>query len=199
MTITYREPYSIIYADPPWSYRVSALQGCAESYYEVLSDDALAMLPVNEIAADNSVLFLWVTFPKLKEGLDVMQSWGFEYKTNAFNYIKFNKNKDTLYTGMGFYTRSNGEICLLGVRGKGLERVSKAVHSVIFGRKEPHSKKPDEARDRIVQLFGDLPRVELFAREKTLGWDSTGLECDGLDIYDFLDRKMYDLLDFKAE
>lgn len=111
----------------------------------------------------------------LKEALDVIEAWGFTYKTVAFNWVKQNKNGAGLFMGLGNWTRSNSEICLLAVRGKP-KRVSASVHSVILSPLQQHSQKPGEARDRIVELMGDLPRIELFARETAPGWDSWGNE-----------------------
>ena len=119
---------------------------------------------------------MWATFPMLREALELIEAWGFEYKTIAFCWVKQNKNSDGIFKGMGYYTRSNAEICLLATRGRVLERKSRSVSSVIISHIERHSKKPAETRDRIVELFGDLPRIELFARETTPGWDCWGNE-----------------------
>ncbi len=177
--------YKIIYADPAWSYRCWAKAGkgrTASSHYNVMTIKDIKELPVSQIAADNAVLFLWTTFPCLLEGLEVIKAWGFTYKTNAFTWVKRNKKADSWFMGMGHYTRANAELCLLATRGKGLPRVSHAVHSVIDTHIEAHSKKPDIVRDKIVQLFGDVPRIELFARQKTKSWKCVGNEIDGKDI-----------------
>ena len=174
--------YNIIYADPPWPFKNYSDRWHEEhkesrwvgKHYGTM--DVLS-LPVQQICEPDSVLFLWVTFPTLLLGLEVLSAWGFTYKTNAFTWIKTNKDLSPC-TGMGFYTRSNAEICLLGTKGKVLPRQSHSVHSVIMSPREEHSKKPAEVRDRIVQLFGDLPRIELFARRKVDGWDSWGNEID---------------------
>jgi len=184
------EKYNIIYADPPWKYRNDGVNGSAYKKYPQLTDNALEFLPVHSIAAENSVLFLWVTFPKLNEGLSVLRSWGFTFKTVAFVWVKFNLRVNTLFMGPGFYTRANCEICLLGVRGR-LPRLSKSVHSVIFAKRKKHSRKPGVTRKRIEKLYGDLPRIELFATESCPGWVSTGFDVDGVDIRDFLIDKEY--------
>lgn len=111
----------------------------------------------------------------LKEALEVIEAWGFTYKTVAFNWVKQNKSGVGLFMGLGNWTRSNSEICLLAVKGKP-KRVSAGVHSIILSPLQRHSRKPDETRDRIVELMGDLPRIELFARETAPGWDSWGNE-----------------------
>lgn len=112
----------------------------------------------------------------LPEALQVIEAWGFQYKTIAFNWIKQNKSGAGLFWGLGNWTRSNSEICLLAVRGKP-KRVSAAVHSVILSPIQQHSRKPEETRDRTVKLMGDIPRIELFARQATPGWDIWGNEA----------------------
>ena len=132
-------------------------------------------LPVKNISDDNCILFLWVTYPLLKEGIRTLEEWGFTYKTCGFSWVKRNKKSDSLFWGLGYWTRANNEICLLGTKGKP-KRVSKSVHQIIYEPIEKHSKKPSCVRSKIVELCGDLPRVELFARQKTNGWDCWGNE-----------------------
>ena len=134
-------------------------------------------LPVKKITAPNCVLFMWMTFPTLVEGLQVLKKWGFTYKTVAFVWIKQNKKTPSLFWGLGFWTRANAEICILATKGKS-KRISAKVHQVIISPIEEHSKKPDETRKRIVELLGDIPRIELFARQKVIGWDSWGNEVE---------------------
>lgn len=151
----------------------------AESHYATMSIEDICKLPVDKISEENCVLFMWMTFPTLKEGLKVIEEWGFKYKTVAFVWIKRNKKTPSLFWGMGFWTRANAEICILATKGNP-KRISAKVHQVIISPIEEHSKKPDEARKRIVDLVGDLNRIELFARQKTDGWDCWGneVECD---------------------
>lgn len=139
--------------------------------------DDICNLPVKNIASENCVLFLWVTFPTLLDSFKVIEAWGFNYKTVAFVWVKHNKKTPTLFWGMGFWTRANAEICLLATKGKP-KRISAKVHQVIISPIEEHSKKPNEIRKRIVNLIGDLPRIELFARQKTDGWDVWGNEVN---------------------
>ena len=178
--------YKIIYADPPWSYDDKSLnRGGAERHYKTEGNDVLSLIDVNSIADDDCVLFMWATFPKIKEALELMEAWGFEYKTNAFTWVKKNKIKDSWFWGMGSWTRNNAEYCLLGVKGKP-KRISKGIHSVVDTKIGDHSQKPFEVRSRIVELMGDIPRIELFARDsgdKDLfgknrmdGWDVWGNE-----------------------
>ncbi len=172
--------YGIIYSDCPWQYKVWSKKGqarSAESHYPTMSIEAIRALPVSALAADDCALFLWVTFPTLREAFSVVDAWGFTYKTVAFTWVKQNKKAPTLFWGMGHWTRANAEICLLATKGAP-KRISAKVHQVIMSPIEAHSKKPDEVRDRIVTLMGDLPRVELFARQATPGWDIWGNEVD---------------------
>ena len=173
--------YNVIYADPPWAYRVWSKKGMgrsAESHYPTMSIEAIKALPVSELADRDCALFLWVTFPMLKEAWSVMGAWGFSFKTVAFVWIKLNRKASTLFTGMGYWTRANAEICLLATRGHP-KRQGRNVHQVIASPVEEQSKKPEEARRRIVALMGDVPRVELFARQHPEGWDVWGNEVSG--------------------
>ncbi len=186
--------YKVIYADPPWQYKNynyaetkngnKAKRGIVKEY-PTMTIEEIKNLEIHNIADDDCILFLWITFPLLQEGLDTIKAWGFTYKTVGFNWIKRNKISDSLFWGMGNWTRSNSEICLLAVKGKP-SRISAKVHSVIEtfeteqidARIAKHSKKPDEVRDRIAELCGDVPRIELFARDSYLGWDCWGNEVE---------------------
>ena len=172
--------YNVIYADPPWAYHVYSLKGkgrSAESHYPTMSIKDISALPVADIAAGDCALFMWVTFPCLQEAFDVIEVWGFQYKTVAFAWVKQNKKSDSLFWGMGYWTRANVELCILATKGHP-KRIDAGVHQVIMSHIEEHSKKPAETRDRIVKLMGDVPRVELFARQKTQGWDTWGNEVE---------------------
>ncbi len=171
--------YSVIYADPPWSFKTYSDKGkgrSAERHYPTMNKKTIQELPIERISDKDSVLLLWVTFPCLLEGLELINAWGFTYKTAAFTWLKQNKKSDTLFMGNGYYTRSNGECCLLATKGRVLERKSRSVMSAVLTHIERHSKKPDVVRERIVELFGDIPRIELFAREHAEGWDCWGNE-----------------------
>ena len=169
--------YGIIYADPPWRYDMKRGHGVAENHYPTMSIEEICALPVADLAAKDSALFLWGTFPQLKEAFRVIDAWGFQYKTLAFLWLKQNRKADTWFYGMGFWTRSNAEVCLLATRGHP-KRQSAGIHQFVISHIEQHSKKPDIVRDKIVKLMGDQPRVELFARQKTPGWDVWGNEVD---------------------
>ena len=170
--------YQIVYADPPWQYKDKCRAGKrgAEYKYPSMGPQEIKDLPIAKITSNNSFLFLWVTFPMLQQGLDVIKAWGYDYRTIAFNWVKKNRLSDTWFWGMGNYTRSGSEICLLATKGKP-KRASAGVHSTVDAPVEGHSRKPGEVRDRIVKLCGDLPRIELFSTEKIDGWDRWGLDA----------------------
>ena len=172
--------YSVILADPPWAFRSWSEKGkgrSAEQHYPTMRLEDIKALPVADLAAEDCVLFLWATFPMLKEALEVVEAWGFSYKTVAFTWVKENRKSPGLFWGLGYWTRANAEVCLLATRGSP-KRQSAAVHQVILSPVEQHSKKPDAVRERIVTLMGDVPRVELFARQQAPGWDVWGNEVD---------------------
>lgn len=180
-----QKKYSIIYADPPWRFQARSDKGkerSPEKHYPTMSLEEIIRLPVKELAAKDCILFMWMTFPMLKEAMKVIEQWGFVYKTVAFVWIKINKKRETLFWGMGYWTRSNAEICVLATRGSP-KRCSAGVHQVIISPVEQHSKKPDETRRRIVDLVGDLPRIELFARQTTPGWDVWGNEVESSVLF----------------
>lgn len=179
--------YQIIYADPPWKYQLfSDKPPCSrkadEDYYEVMDLLDMAQLPIKDILDNDAVLFMWATFPAMQTAIKLMRSWGFHYRTVAFVWVKKNKNIDSNFMGMGGWTRSNAEVCLLGVKGNP-KRISKSVRQiieaqVIEAKIGEHSVKPPETREKILELMGDLPRIELFARQKTEGWDVWGNEVE---------------------
>ena len=152
-------------------------QGAAENHYPTMSIQEICRLPVAELAAKDCALFLWVTFPQLQDAMKLFEAWGFTYKTLGFAWVKQNKSGNGFFMGLGWWTRSNAEICLLAVKGKP-RRTSAGVRQLRLSPVEQHSKKPDVVRDNIVTLMGDLPRIELFARQSTPGWDVWGNEVD---------------------
>lgn len=176
-------PYNVIYADPPWQYGDKKPRGGAERHYPTMPLKEICALPISRLAADSCALFIWATWPLLPEALQVISAWGFEYKTLGFDWVKATKNGKE-HVGLGRYNRGNTEPCLLAVKGRVIDMVqSHAVRSLILGESDPevlvapigaHSAKPAEARDRIVTLLGDMPRVELFARQQIAGWDCWG-------------------------
>jgi len=170
--------YEIIYADPPWSYKdkMAGHSFSLDHEYKTQSKQWIASLPVRDIAADTCCLFLWVTNPLLDEGIKVVADWGFKYKTVAFCWNKKTKHgKDV--SNLGRWTMGNVELCLLGVKGKPNSwRLDKGIKQLVVAERTRHSAKPPEVRNRIVELLGDRTRIELFAREKTTGWDVWGDE-----------------------
>jgi N6-adenosine-specific RNA methylase IME4 len=180
--------YQIIYADPPWSYKVwsedkKSAQGCAKRYYQTMSVEDICKLRVSEISELDCKLFLWATPPCLPEALRVMKAWGFEYKTIAFCWIKTNPKSKTPFYGIGHWTASNCELVLAGLKKGGkLNRQSKSISQIDMSPRGKHSVKPDSIRRKIVELCGDIPRIELFARKENKlfddfkGWDVWGNE-----------------------
>ena len=170
--------YTIIYA--PWAYKVWSNKGngrSAESHYNTMKIEEIINMKdtIQKISDENCVLFLWVTFPCLLEGLRTLKEWGFKYKTCGFTWVKRNKVSDTWFFGLGHWTRANAELCLIATKGT-IKRVSSKVPQIVDTRIEEHSKKPAIVRDRIVELIGDYPRIELFARQTADGWDCWGNE-----------------------
>lgn len=172
--------YQIIYADPPWNglgWNNGSGEKCPAKHYDVQEEDWILKLPVLRLANETCALFLWVTFPNLPLGLRTIEAWGFKYATCAFSWAKRNKQADSFFLGCGNYTRANVELCLLGTRGHCQKiRVSRGVPQLCTAKIGRHSEKPTEIRDRIVELFGDRPRIELFARTRAPGWDVWGNE-----------------------
>lgn len=182
--------YKVIYADPPWTFKTWSDKGkgkSAENHYACMTKQDLRNLKIP--ADEDCILFLWVTAPCLIEGIELCKAWGFDYKTIGFTWVKQNKKADTLFWGMGYWTRSNVELCLIATKGKP-KRIAKNVHQVVISKIGRHSEKPHEVYDRIESLMGDVTKLELFARTKREGWDSIGLELDGKDIRDVLGENL---------
>ena len=166
--------YQVIYADPPWRYSFSKSKSRKiENKYPTMSVSEICemSLPVD----DNAVLYLWATSPKLKEALQVMEAWSFEYKTHAI--------WDKVNMGMGFWFRGQHELLLVGVKGKfSPPEASLRIGSVIREKRGRHSKKPDKIRDYIRNWYKDKNCLELFARTKSKGWTSWGNEVENNPI-----------------
>lgn len=173
-----KQRYQLIYADPAWKYgcwyQSEDVKRNAADHYDVMETKDMKLIPVNEISDKDSVLLMWATYPCLKDAFDLMEVWGYEYKTVAFTWVKRNKKGIGWFLGLGNYTRANAEICLLGTKGKGLPRMSHSVRQILDDRIRKHSQKPDATYARIEELFGEVSKVELFARERREGWDSWG-------------------------
>ena len=179
--------FDIIYADPPWSYYndmsvnvdCTTVKGMRRPPYPVLSSKDIKQIPVNNIAKDNAILFIWTTDYHLQKCIEVIESWGFTYKTIGFVWAKKNKQGKQC-SMMGAYTKKSGcEICLIATRGKLAHKMVKnhKVNSFIEYPRGEHSKKPDIVRQSILELVGnDLQCIELFARHHFEGCDCWGNE-----------------------
>lgn len=171
--------YKIIYADPAWQFKTWSDKGkgrSAERHYRTMPLEEIKKLPVARLADEDCALFLWATSPMLQNAFHVIAAWGFEYKTIAIGWMKLNKN-GSLFKGLGFYTRSNCELCLLATKGNPIV-IGQSFGDTFCSIRREHSRKPDEVRERIVELMGDCPRIELFARERFPGWDAWGDQVD---------------------
>ena len=166
--------YNIIYADPSWKYWGGGYKNQSQ-HYDVMNYKDMMKIPVQDIAADNCILFMWATFPAIEQALELIKAWGFKYSTVGFTWVKSKKDRTGFAFGCGYWTRANAEICLIATKGT-IERKDASISQIIYEPKQEHSKKPDIVRDKIVQLVGDLPRIELFARQKTEGWKVWGNE-----------------------
>lgn len=175
--------YDLIYADPPWHFKVHSPKGEGRSaikHYPVMGLKDIIALPIKEIANDDSLLLLWVTDPFLEKAFEVIHAWGFEYKTVGFYWVKLNKLNGMFFMGTGYYTRANPEQCLLCTRGKGLPRIEKDVRKLVVSNRGRHSEKPTRIYSDIERLFGrSIKGVELFARMRRPGWDAFGNEIEG--------------------
>jgi N6-adenosine-specific RNA methylase IME4 len=175
--------YQIVYADPPWKFSSKKFQDGGREFdklefnhYSSMTVDELAKLPIQQIIAENSVCFLWTVDSHMKEAIHLLEQWGFVYKTIAFNWIKTTKNDKKCYN-FSPWTLKSWELVLLGVRGKmGHYKQLNNVKGLVEAERFQHSRKPEEVRKRIEQLFGDLEKIELFARKISLGWDVWGNE-----------------------
>jgi len=175
-----KKKYKIIYADPPWTFDTRSEKGkgrSPEKHYSTMTLKDIEKLPVGELADKDCVLFMWCTDPLLHKQIPLVESWGFTYKTVAFYWAKTNRKSNGFFTGLGYWTRANPEICILATKGKP-KRVDGGVDRLVVSERREHSRKPDRIRDDIVRLCGDLDRIELFARTKTPGWDIWGNQID---------------------
>jgi len=174
--------YKIIYADPPYEFKTYSKKGQTKAngsmlpHYNTMSLEDIKKLPIQNICDEECILFLWVTMPTIEQAFELIKSWGFKYKTCAFAWVKQNPSGNGIYSGLGHYTCQNIELCLLATKNKFPKRIDKSIKQIVLSPRREHSRKPDEVRERIVKLMGDLPRIELFARQKVEGWDCWGNE-----------------------
>ena len=196
------EKYAAMLLDPAWKFEVwdrdTGLGRSAEAHYDTMPADAMKAIPLPDLMADDCAVFMWSTWTHLPVALELGAYFGLTYKTCAFNWVKLNKlQRDTPFTGMGYWTRANSEPCLLFTKGSP-RRKSKDVPQVLIdweggmfetetiatpiGR---HSEKPAAVYQRIERLVPG-PYCELFARKRRAGWDSYGNELDGRDMRELL-------------
>ena len=195
---TKMKKYQIIYADPPWQYGSKELYGDKvygdkvngykdgqrkrfaklERIYPTMTIQDIKDLPIKNISDGNCACFMWVTDSHLKEGIDVLESWGFKYKTVAFVWLKKYTTGTRVYN-FAPWTLKSTELCLLGIKGRMSQyKTRNDIKALVEADRTAHSKKPKEVMMRIQELFGGLEKLELFAREKTEGWDVWGKEVE---------------------
>jgi len=181
-----KKQYAIIYADPPWAFKMFGARGdekAADRHYKTLPLEKLMKLKPN--AARNAILAMWVYDPMIPQALDLARAWGFRFVTVLFRWIKTTENPDQLALfpiekptppfGLGYHTRGGGcEECWLFVRGAGLKVLRHDIRKEFYGLLREHSRKPDQVADWIVDLYGDKPRIEMFARTRRKGWAAMG-------------------------
>lgn len=190
-----RNQFSVILADPPWHFKTynekgrkrspdwKPFKGSPSLHYDTMSAEAIRALPVLDLAAENCCLFLWISWPLLAEALALIEAWGFSYKTCAFSWIKAHagqvemlQDDNSVQIGMGYWTRSNNEVCLLATRGKP-KRIRADVRQAIVEPRRQHSRKPSIIYARIERLVNG-PYLELFAWTTRPGWSSWGNQTD---------------------
>ncbi|EIW8608077.1 MT-A70 family methyltransferase [Klebsiella aerogenes] len=195
--------YELILCDPPWQYGNKISNGAAENHYKTMTLSELKRLPIWDVAAKDAVLAMWYTGTHTEEAIELAQAWGFRVRTmKGFTWVKLNRyaerrfnmalesgelvdfsdllsmlNNETRMNG-GNYTRANTEDLLIATRGIGLERVNASIKQVVYTCLGEHSEKPWEVRHRLELLYGDVRRVELFARDSWPGWDRWGNQCN---------------------
>lgn len=177
--------YDVILADPPWRFEVwsknTGKNGrCPDKYYPTMEAQDICKLELP--LAENAVLFLWACWPTLPEALQVIDSWGFEYKTLAWVWIKSNPTGFGHHMGLGYYTRANSEPCLLATKGNVKKPANRSILSLIYSPVREHSRKPDDQYRKIEALYPNKRYLELFARRKWPGWDVWGNEVES-DIH----------------
>lgn len=187
-----RNHFGVVLADPPWQFQAWSGKGtarAAENHYSTMTVDDIAGLPVDSLAAENCVLFMWVVWPSLPESLAVIERWGFKYKTCGFAWMKadvstVNMFDDAVdaYMGLGYWTRANSEVCLLATRGKP-KRLKADVRQGIIAPKREHSRKPDGVHRRIERLVSG-PYLELFGRQQRVGWTVWGHQKEKFISFD---------------
>lgn len=171
--------FNVILADPPWRFEVwnqeSGGGRSPEAHYPTMSHEDICNLPVKQFAAENCALFLWAIWPRIFDAKQVIESWGFDYRSLAWIWIKANRSGFGFFTGLGYYTRANSEPCLLAIRGS-LPVATHDIQALIYSPVRAHSKKPDDQYRKIEALYPGADYLELFARRRRSGWAAWGNE-----------------------
>jgi len=187
--------FDVILADPPWHFKTWSDKGRGRSpkYPTMKFQDIVGLGPlVQQISADNCALFLWVTMPFLEKSFQVINGWGFQYRTCAFTWGKINKKSLTWFQGTGYYTRANAELCLLAVKGKMPVAPGNRPPELVMAPVREHSEKPNHIIASIHFMYPDTKRLEMFASKHSIQWAKTynfmpiGFDVDGLDIREAL-------------
>ena len=177
MNFNTNKKHGVIYADPPWTFKTYSDKGkdkSPEKHYPCMPISDIIRLPVNRIAKDNAVLLMWVVDPLLDQAFKVIDAWGFKYKTVGFTWAKTNRKKLGFFTGLGYWTRGNPEMCLLATKGRP-KRKAMDVAQLVVAQRGRHSEKPLLHKD--IERLVDGPYIELFARKKPFdNWDYWGNE-----------------------
>ena len=176
-TMSVESGYGVILADPPWNWKARSQKGegrSAKNHYSIMEQADLCGMSVRDFAAPDCVLFLWVLNSMLGQGLQLLDAWGFAFKTVGFCWVKTNRKSGSLFMGLGYHTLQNVELCLIATRGKP-KRLSGGVHQVVMSPRREHSRKPDEVYERIEALYPG-PYLELFSRTNRKGWDQQGYQ-----------------------
>jgi N6-adenosine-specific RNA methylase IME4 len=166
--------FDVLYVDPPWRYEHPVTErDSIEAHYPTLALEEICALPIADIAADDAVLFLWTTNPKLAEAIKVIEAWGFDYRTNL-TWVKD-------WIGMGYWLRQRHELLLIAKRGEPpVPAEEDRPDSVLEAPRRAHSEKPEQVYELIEAMYPNARRVELFAREVREGWTSWGNEVPAL-------------------
>lgn len=184
--------YRTVLIDPPWRYmtwnKVEAIprgrpgggtKVAADVHYKTMEAVEIEKLPIGDIAAPDCVLFLWATWPLMRDAFRIIELWDFKFKTCAFNWLKIT-SEGVPAMGQGFWTRANSEVCLLATRGKP-KRLHADVRQGIIEPRREHSRKPDTVRHRIERLVRG-PRADIFSRQDRNGWDCFGDQIEHFPI-----------------
>lgn len=174
--------YQLILADPPWQFKTYSAKGkekkSPENHYNTMDLEDIKNMPVKDIVAKDALCAMWCIDSMIPHALEVMEAWDFKMINVLFYWHKVTKDYKNPAFGLGYYTRKSMELCILGKRGKGLKVLNKGIRQAIVEPIREHSRKPDCTHERLEKMFGDIKRLELFARQNKDGWDTWGNEVD---------------------